>query len=303
MCDTNLMKAQYSLTPSEAKRLIAKAVVQMPEVKRALTKGKIIIKEGSTTSAIAEELTGMPVSLSGRISPLGAMGSRNMSGRYRVIIDRGEISKHEFTEDIAYWAELFPQLGPDDVFITGANALDPQKRVGIMTGGVTLSPAHLIPAFRAQGVNVIIAVGWEKLIPSSIEEAVAAASRAGIDVSLGMPVGIVPLFGTVITETDALHILVEGLAITVIGAGGIKGAEGATTFITEGVPAAVRKTWSIISEVKGACMSAEEGTLEDCEPQGEICKGFIIRGGAHVPKHHSCVYREKDSPNKLFPLG
>ena len=300
MRGTELMKAQYSLTPSEAKRLIAKAVVQMPEVKRALTKGKIVIKEGSTTSAIAEELTGMPVALSGRISPLGAMGSRVTGGKYRIIIDRGEISQQEFTDDVTYWAELFPQVGPDDVFIAGANALDPQKRAGVMTGGVTFSPAHLIPAFRAQGMNIIIAVGWEKLIPNSIEEVVATASRTGIDVSLGMPVGIVPLFGTVVTETDALHILVEGLAITVIGAGGIKGAEGATTFIVEGVPAAVKKTWAIISEVKGAYMSAEERTLEDCEPQGEICKGFIIRDGIQVPKHHSCVYREKDSPNKLF---
>ena len=118
--------------------------------------------------------------------------------------------------------------------------------------------------------------------------------------SLGMPVGIIPLYGTVVTETDALHILVEGLTITVISAGGVKGAEGATTFVIDGVPAAVKKAWSIITGVKGAHMSSEEGTVEDCEPQGELCKGFIIRDGIHVPKHHSCVYREKDSPSKLF---
>jgi len=300
MCSTELMKAQCSLTPSEAKRLIAKAVVQMPEVKRALKKSKVIVKEGSTTSAISEELTGMPVASSGRISPMGTMGSRNTGGRYRIVIDQGEISKPELTDDITYWAELFPQLCSDDVFITGANALDPQKRAGVMAGGATLSSAHLIPAFRAQGVNVIITVGWEKLIPNSIEEAVAVASRTGTDVSMGMPVGIVPLYGTVVTETDALHILVEGLTITVISAGGVKGAEGATTFVIDGVPAAVKKAWSILSEVKGARMSSEEGTIEDCEPQGELCKGFIIRDGIHVPKHHSCVYREKDSPSKLF---
>lgn len=40
------MRAIFVLTPSESKRLIAKAVAQLPEVKRALAEGEIVIGHG-----------------------------------------------------------------------------------------------------------------------------------------------------------------------------------------------------------------------------------------------------------------
>ena len=43
------------LTPAESKRLIAKAVVAMPQVKRALEKGRVIIANGTTTASVAGE--------------------------------------------------------------------------------------------------------------------------------------------------------------------------------------------------------------------------------------------------------
>jgi hypothetical protein len=52
------MKGQVSLTVSESKRLIAKAVVSLPEVQEALEKGRILLKGGTTVSAICEEMVG-----------------------------------------------------------------------------------------------------------------------------------------------------------------------------------------------------------------------------------------------------
>ena len=302
------MKAQVTVTPSEAKRLIAKGIVRLPEVQAALGNGKILIKSGTTPSAVAEELIGVPMGVSGRVSPSGTMGAQDRSkGLYRALIDRGKVTTYapNVTElmgdaDVAAQVSFFPQMGKGDVVITGANALDPQKRAGLWVGGSSLSPGHLLPAFRVQGVTIIVAVGWEKLIPTPIEEAAGVAGRFSMDVSMGMPVGLVPITGMVITETDAIGIL-TGVKATVIGAGGIQGAEGSTTFVMEGIPHGIQRAWEIIRSIKGASLSGQSETLVECEKGGEICKGFILRDGKQVPKHPSCVYREEGFIKKVFP--
>jgi len=54
------MKAAFTLTPAESKRLIAKAVVQMDEIKEALQKAYVIINAGTTCSFVVRELLGTP---------------------------------------------------------------------------------------------------------------------------------------------------------------------------------------------------------------------------------------------------
>lgn len=301
------LKAQVTVTPNEAKRLIAKGIVQLPEVRAALKKGKIVIKSGTTPSAVAEELIRQPMGVSGRVSPSGTMGAQDRTkGIYRLLIEKGKVTTYtpKVTEilgeaDVAAQIAFFPQMGKGDIVITGANAIDPQKRAALWVGGATLSPGHLLPAFRVQGVTIIVAVGWEKLIPTCIEEAAAVAGRFSMDVSMGMPVGLIPITGKVVTETDAISILADVKA-TVIGSGGVQGAEGSTTFVLEGNSAEIKKAWEIICTVKGASLSGQVETLVECEKGGEICKGYIMRDGKQVPKHPSCVYREKDLIKKVF---
>ena len=52
------IRALFSLTPTESKRLIAKAVAVLPEVKRALEQSIIVIGRGTTNAFVAEEVTG-----------------------------------------------------------------------------------------------------------------------------------------------------------------------------------------------------------------------------------------------------
>ncbi|MDP2948451.1 MAG: hypothetical protein Q8P22_02800, partial [Chloroflexota bacterium] len=70
------MKAQVALTVSEGKRLIARAISCLPEVREALACGLILLKGGSTVSAVAEELCDRSLRLSGRISPRGTVSAR-----------------------------------------------------------------------------------------------------------------------------------------------------------------------------------------------------------------------------------
>lgn len=50
----NTTKALVTLTPAESKRLIAKGVAAMPEVKNALGSGIIIFARGTTNTYVAE---------------------------------------------------------------------------------------------------------------------------------------------------------------------------------------------------------------------------------------------------------
>mgnify|MGYP000379254269 FL=1 len=50
------MKAVFTLTSSESRRLIAKAVVQMPEFKTAWEKAYVLLAGGTTNAFIAQEI-------------------------------------------------------------------------------------------------------------------------------------------------------------------------------------------------------------------------------------------------------
>lgn len=51
----------YTLTSSESKRLLGKAVAAMPEVQQAKNKGYLVVGRGSTNAFILEELMGCPI--------------------------------------------------------------------------------------------------------------------------------------------------------------------------------------------------------------------------------------------------
>ena len=52
------MQALFTLTSSESKRLLGKAVAAMPEVQHAKNSGYLLIGRGSTNAFILEELLG-----------------------------------------------------------------------------------------------------------------------------------------------------------------------------------------------------------------------------------------------------
>ena len=55
------MHVQITLTPAESKRLIAKAVVNLGEIKKAFKNGIIVIGVGTTNAYVAEELLGQKI--------------------------------------------------------------------------------------------------------------------------------------------------------------------------------------------------------------------------------------------------
>ena len=281
------MKAQLTLTVSEGKRLIAFAVARMPEVQAALRCGKILLKGGTTVSAIAEELVGVPLRISGRITPLGTKSARStVEAPHSLLIDKGV---PEGVDDCLEEAVL--GMGPGDVAICGANVIDRYGYAAIMAGSpLGGPPGRVISALASEGITTIVAAGLEKLIPGSVAEATLAAGRKGTDWSMGMAVGLIPVPGRIITELDAFP-MVAKVQVAVIGRGGVAGAEGATTYVVEGDEAEVASLARLVLRLKGSSTSGAEGSLEECR-----------RGCPHCHRHLGCIYGGKDVTKAKFEV-
>jgi hypothetical protein len=147
--------------------------------------------------------------------------------------------------------DVLSRMSSSDVFIKGANAIDPKRRAGVLLGlwtGGTIGVA--LPIILARGINLIIPVGLEKMIPTSIEIAAKESGIQRTDYSRGLPVGLMPLPGTVITEVEAIAILTGAKAIP-IAAGGISGAEGSVLLVIKGTDDQVKQAIKIIETISG----------------------------------------------------
>jgi len=247
-------KILIALTPSESKRLIAKGVTQLEEVQRALKQGTIIITLGTTNAYIVEEILkhvhGSNKKIDRRRYAAGIVTDRGTcvvpkeEREKEVILKSGKLSEEGIENAIE-------NLSAGDVFIKGANALDVTGTAGVFMAnraGGTIGSA--LGTVMARSVHFIIPIGIEKTIPYSIAE---AAKRVGIEAfyqSVGLPVGLMPVHGTIITEVEALKMLGAEDAFP-IGAGGVDGGEGSVVLCIEGSVEKLDELMRLVTEIKG----------------------------------------------------
>ena len=131
----NWVAALVVLNPSESRRLLAKATVALPEVQHALKHGTIIIGRGITNAYVTEEILGI------RIEPKAGLtfgmvcagittGNSGPPACSHHVIREGKV-----VEGADSKVEIL-SFGPDDVFIKGANAIDPEGNAGILTSSL-----------------------------------------------------------------------------------------------------------------------------------------------------------------------
>jgi hypothetical protein len=273
------MRAQLTISVNSGKWLIARAIVRLPEVAEALRNGKIVLKGGTTVSCVAEELLGIKLRISGRITKRGTVGSfENGGSPHSVIVEQGK------WQDIdSCFLDTVLALGPSDVVIIGANAIDSKGNAAMMAaspGGGNVGPA--VAALTTEGAHIIIAAGLEKLIPGEISELIGQVGRKRCDFSMGAAVGLIPLHGRTITEIEALETLGNLNNVMVIGRGGISGAEGSTTILIEGSEDSLKKVIDEVARVQEKHLSGDESSLKECIPGSLGCKS-----------HYACVYAHK----------
>jgi hypothetical protein len=244
--------AEVVLTPSESKRLIGKGVASMEVVKQALKSGLIIIMKGTTNSYVAEEILGELIEKGRYGAGIVVPGMLSVilpeESISPVIIEKGKVRKDLSIE------EAVKLLNIGDVLIKGANALSPDGVTGVFLarspssegGTMGLSLGTVV----GRGVNFIVPVGLEKLIPVPVKEVVAQLNDKEVGLAMGLTVNIMPTMGKVVTEIEAFKIL-TGVEALNIGGGGVGGAEGARIFLLKGDEEAVTKAFNLVQSVKG----------------------------------------------------
>ncbi len=271
------MRLQVSITPSEGKRLIGRAIAMMDVVQEALKEGTIVVATSTTTAYVVEELLGREIIDKGMFTAgvITAKGCclTDPKGRYsHHVIQKGEVTEMKTPE----LPKVLAKMGPSDVFIKGANAIDPFGQAGIMLGGAGGGTiGHSWGYITSNGITAIIAAGLEKLVPVSIADAALKTGVRTVDRSLGMAVGMMVVGGNIVTEMEALNILTGAEAIP-IGGGGVDGGEGSKTFVLEGDEESIQAAYDLICSVKGEPPLSTK--VQKCDLCGAKCEYSTRKG-------------------------
>ena len=238
------------LNPSESRRLLGKATAALPEVQNAFKNGTIIIGRGVTNAYVTEELLGVSVEPKAGLT-VGMIRGGITDANYGPppctwhVIRQGKV-----VEGADSNVEIL-SFGPCDVFIKGANAVDPEGNAGILSSslrGGTIGMAW--PILTPRGSQLIVPVGLEKLVPSVTE----AARHSGIyhfKYSTGLPAKLIPVpEAKVLTEVQAFAVL-AGVRAYHIASGGVGGSEGAIVLSLEGDQGKLDSAFELVKSVKG----------------------------------------------------
>ncbi len=244
------MRALFVLTPPESKRFIAKAVARLPEVRKAKEEGDIAIGHGGTNVYVAEEVAGecpdRDKFISGLVIHRILCVTQAEEKPPMVVLRRGGRVAPGSTME-----ETLKDFGAGSVFIKGANAVDPERNVGVFVAnpaGGTIGWSYGI--LGARGCHLIVPVGLEKLVPS-VREAARSCGQDTFYYCQGIRVGMIPLMNaTVVTEVEAFRILFD-LSAVHIGGGGVEDSQGAVVLVAEGGKEQLDQAIGLIESIKG----------------------------------------------------
>jgi hypothetical protein len=235
------------LTVAESKRLIAKAVAQMPIVKNALANGMVIIIKGTTNAYVAEEITGKKIEhaefVTGRIAGKGPQLLPKGKTVPPIVLEKGKVV------DISL-PDAAKKLKAGDVVMKGANALDYKNKIAAVdivdpSGGTT---GITMPFIVARKAHLVIPVGLEKLVAGDIAD-LTLKMREPME-SLNMIPSMWLLTGEIVTELEAVKILTGATAFQ-SSAGGISGAEGGVWLVFRGTREQVTNALKLVQSIKG----------------------------------------------------
>ncbi len=244
-----IVQAQIILTVSESKRLIAKAVAQMPIVRKALKEGMVIVAKGTTNTYVAEEILGERIGhgayvLGKTVPAKGGKDFKDAPSISEVVLVKGKHKKRLSLEDAV------TKLKPGDVVIKGANALDYENRTaGVMIGSSSCgTTGKIMPYVVARKAYLVIPVGLEKQVAGDALE-IVNKMREPVE-SLNEIPSMFLLTGHIVTEIEALKSFAD-VSVFQAGAGGVGGAEGAVRLICRGARREVEKVLRLAEDIQG----------------------------------------------------
>jgi hypothetical protein len=241
-------QATVVLNPSESKRLLARTVAGLPEVREAYKSGRLSVSTCSTSALVLEELTGEKIApycycigmVAGGMLTTSLKDDRE-AARFFIKGERVQMDAIPFYDGFA----------AGDVVIKGGNAVDPQGNVGVLASNNQSGTIGALLSFVAvRGLPIIFPIGLEKSV-ASVPEAANGWGQLTLHKSMGERVWLYPVTcGLAITEIQALGLL-AGVKARHVGSGGIGGSEGAVVLLLEGYEENIEKAWEIVQSVKG----------------------------------------------------
>ncbi len=246
---SNPVSALVALTPSEGKRLIAKGVAALPEVKRAMQRGLIVIGRGTTNAFVAEELTGDKIEHKSYYSA-GFVVDGELSATPVPLLIPVYVLRDGKRVDTPP-PDALREFGEKDVSIKGASAIDGDGNVAVCAASPESGTiGGILPTVLARRSYLIAPVGLEKMIPS-VPQACEATGVFHFKYSTGLPIALVPMPNAlVVTEVQAFEVL-TGARTVAIGAGGVAGSEGTSILSLTGEAAQIEKAMSLVRAIKG----------------------------------------------------
>jgi len=253
---------QFVVTPAAGKRLIAKALLEHPEIKSSLKGGTLAIIAGTTNGYVAEEI----------LLSIGQSEGFSRKGFFRGITlppawptnEMGRMpDKKPFPGDViivdGVWQkgltifDVVDHLKETDVILKGANALDLSRRqaavyIGDPKAG-TIGAA--LQAVVGRRVRLMLPVGLEKRVPGNLED---LAARVNVPGAHGPR--LLPVPGEIFTELDAIALL-TGAQAELIAGGGVLGAEGCIWLGVSGKPEQIQSAENLLGSI--ACEPSFEG--------------------------------------------
>ncbi len=255
---------QCFLTVSAGKRLIAMAVAQSPVVQEACLHGTLVVMAGTTNGYVAEEILRQcgldqeidKVSFFRGVTTAPGRKLPERTGAYSAT--EGEIAgTNDFPGDLILCDgklvqgktifDVTKSLKKGDVVIKGANAVNQEKgEAGILIGHNEMGTiGAILQACVGRRTRLILPVGLEKRVSGDL---LALAAQINAPETSGLR--MMAVSGDVVTECDAFRML-TGVEATLVGGGGVCGAEGGIWLLLRGTEEAHEKTSALLAKVSG----------------------------------------------------
>jgi hypothetical protein len=229
--------------------LIAKGLLALDLIQDSLKKGYLCITMGTTSGYLVEEILGeydKTRHIAGITVPKGLAITDKEKRASDAIFHKGEYLENTKVIDV------LDKMGPEDVIIKSANALDenyvPIVLLASDTGGTV---GTFLGSAAARNIKVIVPIGLEKSIPTAYEEFCGQFGKEDWDYAIGTPVGAIAIReGVAFTEIEAVEALFDATAIP-IAAGGVNGAEGSISLFIEGDDDGIARAYEFFTDLKG----------------------------------------------------
>lgn len=278
-------KILITLTSEESKRLIAKYVVTLPLVKRAMEKGIIDIQMSSTGGYIYEELSGRPINkaahLCGCITAGGGCQAYLPEGIKREAYFEKGVVKH-ISFPFGDFSALLNRMGPGDIIIKSGNLLDRKGKAWTFVGEPSGDGGEwglALEYVKKSRIDVVVPMTLNKSAHIDGEEAAKLFHIHELDWDrTHMIAELMPIPGMVLTEIEAIKGL-WGVDCTVAAMNGVSSGDGTVTLCVWGQAEKVERCWEQITAIKG------EPKLE-IEPRCGVCLA--------IEDHGKCVAQKRN---------